>query len=164
MPKVPRQETCAAAFRVCRFRQGSIFVCAAFNGSLRLLRRSARTRSVFPRGRELDVWRGRPRPREGGRAIRTVPNSDSVLRVINLPVPGYAWSFLAASVLTALVGAVASVTRLSDVGVLLAPGMFGAALLFSGGIHSNSPAAYLVGFFGRSSFLSLGGVVGLEPG
>jgi hypothetical protein len=56
----------------------------------------------------------------------------------------YAWSFAVALILTVLLGVVASVPRLSAVGVLLAPGMLVAAILFSGGPHSDWPITYLV--------------------
>lgn len=56
----------------------------------------------------------------------------------------YAWSFAVALTLTVLVGAVASLPRLSAVGVLLAPGMLGAAILFPEGIHSNWANTYFV--------------------
>ena len=56
----------------------------------------------------------------------------------------YAYSFAVALILTVVVGATASVSRLSAVGVLLAPGMLAAAILFPEGIHSNWSNIYLV--------------------
>jgi hypothetical protein len=55
----------------------------------------------------------------------------------------YAWSFVGALILTLLVGAVSSVERLSAVGVLLAPGMLGAAIFLPEGAHSDSADTYL---------------------
>jgi hypothetical protein len=49
------------------------------------------------------------------------------------PLRRYAWSFVVALILTALVGAVSSVERLSAVGVLFAPGMLGAAIFLPRG-------------------------------
>lgn len=56
----------------------------------------------------------------------------------------YAFSFAVALALTVVVGVAASVSKLSAVGVLLAPGMLAAAILFPQGIHSNSANVYLV--------------------
>jgi hypothetical protein len=56
----------------------------------------------------------------------------------------YVRSFAIALVLTVLVGAVASVPKLSAVGVLLAPGMLGAAILFPEGTNSDWAKTYLV--------------------
>ena len=56
----------------------------------------------------------------------------------------YAYSFAVALALTVVVGVVASVSKLSALGVLLAPGMLAAAILFPEGIHSNWANAYLV--------------------
>jgi hypothetical protein len=56
----------------------------------------------------------------------------------------YAWSFGVALALTVLVGAVASLPRWSAVGVLLAPGMLAAAIVFPEGIHSDWGKTYLV--------------------
>jgi hypothetical protein len=47
-------------------------------------------------------------------------------------------------ILTMLVGAVASVPRWSAVGVLLAPGMLAAAIVFPQGINSDWGKTYLV--------------------
>jgi hypothetical protein len=55
----------------------------------------------------------------------------------------YAWSLAIALVLTVLVGAVASVSSWSAVGVLLAPGMLGGAVIFPEGIHSDWPWVYM---------------------
>jgi hypothetical protein len=55
----------------------------------------------------------------------------------------FAYSFGIALILTVIVGVVASVSKLSAVGVLLAPGMLAAAILFPEGIHSNWANAYL---------------------
>jgi hypothetical protein len=51
---------------------------------------------------------------------------------------------MVALALTVLVGAVASVSKLSAVGVLLAPGMLGAAILFPEGTNSDWAKTYLV--------------------
>jgi small neutral amino acid transporter SnatA (MarC family) len=56
----------------------------------------------------------------------------------------YAWSFVFALALTVLVGAIASLPRWSAVGVLLAPGMLAAAIVFPDGINSNWGKTYLV--------------------
>jgi hypothetical protein len=56
----------------------------------------------------------------------------------------FAWSFVFALVLTILVGAIASLPRCSAVGVLLAPGMLAAAIVFPEGINSNWGKTYLV--------------------
>jgi len=56
----------------------------------------------------------------------------------------YAWSFAVALAVTVLVGAVSGLPRCSAVGVLLAPGMLAAAIVFPEGIHSNWGSAYLV--------------------
>lgn len=56
----------------------------------------------------------------------------------------YAWSFAAALALTILVGAIASLPRCSAVGVLLAPGMLAAAIVFPEGINSHWGKTYLV--------------------
>jgi hypothetical protein len=56
----------------------------------------------------------------------------------------YAWSLLVAAALTALVAALASLSVWSSIGVLLAPGMIGAALFFPEGINSNGGNGYLV--------------------
>jgi hypothetical protein len=55
----------------------------------------------------------------------------------------YAWSLVLALLWTVLVGAVASVSSWSAVGVLLAPGVLGAAFVFPEGIHSDWPWAYM---------------------
>jgi len=54
------------------------------------------------------------------------------------------WCFGIALGLTALIVAVASIPRLSAVGVALAPGMLLAALLFPEGAHSDWPMTYLM--------------------
>jgi hypothetical protein len=56
----------------------------------------------------------------------------------------YAWSFVFALALTVLVGAIASLPRWSAVGVLLAPGMLAAAIVFPEGINSHWGKTYLV--------------------
>lgn len=56
----------------------------------------------------------------------------------------YAWSFVIALIVTVLVGAVASIPKLSAVGVLLAPGMLAGAIVFPEGTKSNWPGTYLV--------------------
>jgi len=56
----------------------------------------------------------------------------------------YAWSFAVALALTLLVAAIASVPRCSAVGVLLAPGMLAAAIVFPEGINSHWGKTYLV--------------------
>jgi len=56
----------------------------------------------------------------------------------------YAWSFAVALALTMLVGAIASLPRCSAVGVLLAPGMLAAAIVFPEGINSHWGKTYLV--------------------
>jgi len=60
------------------------------------------------------------------------------------PVRRYAWSCAVALALTVLVGAIASLPRWSAVGVLLAPGMLAAAIVFPEGINSEWGKAYLV--------------------
>ena len=56
----------------------------------------------------------------------------------------YARSFAVALALTVLVGVIASVPRCSAVGVLLAPGMLAAAIVFPEGINSHWGKTYLV--------------------
>jgi hypothetical protein len=56
----------------------------------------------------------------------------------------YAWSYLAALALTILLAAISSVPGCSAAGLLLAPGMFLAAVPFREGIHSGSGMTYLV--------------------
>jgi hypothetical protein len=56
----------------------------------------------------------------------------------------YAWSFAVALALTVLVGVISSLPRWSAVGVLLAPGMLAAAIVFPEGIHSDWGKTYLV--------------------
>jgi hypothetical protein len=63
---------------------------------------------------------------------------------MKVEVRRYAWSFAVALVVTVLAGAVSSVPRLSAVGVLLAPGMLGAAIIFPEGVHSGWAITYLV--------------------
>jgi hypothetical protein len=63
---------------------------------------------------------------------------------MKLQVRRYAWSFGIALSLTVLVGVIASVPRCSAVGVLLAPGMLAAAIVFPEGINSNWWKMYLV--------------------
>ena len=46
--------------------------------------------------------------------------------------------------LTMLVGAIASLPRCSAVGMLLAPGMLAAAIVFPEGVHSAWPKTYLL--------------------
>jgi hypothetical protein len=53
-------------------------------------------------------------------------------------------SFVFALVLTVLAGAISGLPRCSAVGVLLAPGMFAAAIVFPDGINSNWATIYLV--------------------
>jgi hypothetical protein len=65
----------------------------------------------------------------------------------------YASSFVVAVILTALVGAVSSVERLSAVGVLLAPGMLGAAIFFPEGTHSDLAGTYFVVAFLMNALL-----------
>lgn len=55
----------------------------------------------------------------------------------------YARAFVLALLLTALLGAVASVPKWSAAGALLAPGMLLAALVFPQGVHSNWGYTYL---------------------
>jgi len=55
----------------------------------------------------------------------------------------YAWSLVLGFLWTVLVGAVASVSSWSAVGILLAPGVFGAAIIFPEGIHSDWAWAYM---------------------
>ena len=59
-------------------------------------------------------------------------------------VRSYASSFAVALALTMLVGAIASLPRCSAVGVLLAPGMLAAAIVFPEGINSHWGTTYLV--------------------
>jgi hypothetical protein len=54
------------------------------------------------------------------------------------------WCLAAGAILTLLVGILASVAPRTGVGMLLAPGMFIAAIIFTDGVHSNHPMAYLV--------------------
>ena len=63
---------------------------------------------------------------------------------MKLQLRRYAWSFMGTLILTILVGAVASVPRWSAVGVLLAPGMLAAAIVFPEGINSGWGKTYLV--------------------
>jgi hypothetical protein len=63
---------------------------------------------------------------------------------MKLQLRRYAWSFMGTLILTMLVGAVASVPRWSAVGVLLAPGMLAAAIVFPQGINSDWGKTYLV--------------------
>jgi hypothetical protein len=56
----------------------------------------------------------------------------------------YAWSFVIGLILTVFAALAGSVPGLSGVGVLLAPGMLGAAIFFRQGIHSDWANAYLV--------------------
>jgi hypothetical protein len=57
---------------------------------------------------------------------------------------GYRWSFVFALLLTLLCAGLASVPGWSAVGVLLAPGMLVAAIVFPTGINSSWPNTYLV--------------------
>ena len=56
----------------------------------------------------------------------------------------YAWSYAIGLMLTILLGLVSVVPGCSAVGVLLAPGMFLAAVLFREGIHSAWPMTWFV--------------------
>jgi hypothetical protein len=58
----------------------------------------------------------------------------------------YAWSLVMAFVWTVLIGSVASIPNsdISDIGVLLAPGMLLAAIIFQEGVHSDFALGYLV--------------------
>lgn len=56
---------------------------------------------------------------------------------------GYMWSFVFALLLTLLCAGLASVPGWSAVGVLLAPGMLVAAIVFPTGINSSWPYIYL---------------------
>jgi hypothetical protein len=56
----------------------------------------------------------------------------------------FLWSLAIAFALTFAVAAIASAPNCSTVGILLAPGVFGAALIFSQGIHSDAPRVYLI--------------------
>ena len=56
----------------------------------------------------------------------------------------YAWSFGIALILTVLASAVASVPKLSAFGVLLAPGVLSAAIIFPEGTNSDWAKTYLV--------------------
>jgi hypothetical protein len=70
----------------------------------------------------------------------------------------YTYSFGIALSLTVVAGVIASVSRLSAVGVLLAPGMLTAAIIFPEGIHSNWANVYLVAAGLMNVFL-LGGLL-----
>ena len=72
---------------------------------------------------------------------------------MKLHVRRYALSFGFALALTALVGVIASVPKCSAVGVLLAPGMLAAAIVFPEGINSDWAKAYLVLAALMNSFL-----------
>jgi hypothetical protein len=63
---------------------------------------------------------------------------------MKLQLRRYAWSFIGTLILTMLVGAVASVPRCSVVGVLLAPGLLAAAVIFPEGTNSDWAKTYLV--------------------
>lgn len=63
---------------------------------------------------------------------------------MKLHVRRYAWSFGIALALTALVAVIASVPKCSAVGVLLAPGILAAAIVFPQGINSDWAKTYLV--------------------
>ncbi len=56
----------------------------------------------------------------------------------------HARSFVVALALTVSVGAIASVPKCSAVGVLLAPGMLAAAIVFPEGVNSDWAKTYLV--------------------
>ncbi len=63
---------------------------------------------------------------------------------MHLKLRSYAWSYLAALVLTIGLGVVASVPGLNSVGALLLPGMLLAAIVFPEGAHSDWPMTWFV--------------------
>jgi hypothetical protein len=63
---------------------------------------------------------------------------------VSLKLRRYAWSYLAALVLTIGLGVVASVPGLSSVGMSLLPGMLLAEIIFPEGAHSDWPRTWFV--------------------
>jgi hypothetical protein len=73
----------------------------------------------------------------------------------------YLWSLVAGIVLTALVGVTSSLLPSSESGLLLAPGVFGAALVFSEGVHSARPMSWIVLAAVLNVFFFSGAVFGI---
>ena len=73
-----------------------------------------------------------------------VARTEHVQQARAITLRRYAGSFVLALIPTALLGAVASVPKWSAAGVLLAPGMLLAALIFPQGVHSSWGYTYLV--------------------